>query len=141
MMAVDRNLKAKTKGCLTYRGYFYFGRGRTCRFASFRCGLSVAIEYLPAGRGLRRPVRTFSTKRSTSKSASRAISSRIPIRISRNRGLRYIALTMHQEFGRYYCRREKTGSGVKDANACLFADVGNMAEIPGYEVIDLIDRR
>src|SRR5436190_4720223 len=122
-------------------GNCYFDLERFCGCDVFLFGSSVVIEYLPAGRELRRPVRTSSTKRSSSKSVSRAISSRILIRISRNRGLRYIALTMHQELRRYYGRREKTCGGVEDANPCLFANVGNVPEIPGYEIIDLIEGR
>jgi hypothetical protein len=35
---------------------------------------------------------------------------------------------------------EETGGGVEEAEAGLFADVGDVAEIPGDEIIDLMKR-
>lgn len=44
-----------------------------------------------------------------------------------------------EEFGGDDGRRGEAGGGVEEAQARLFADVGEMAEIPGDEVIELID--
>ena len=47
--------------------------------------------------------------------------------------------TMHQKFGRYYRRREKSGGSVEHTQPCLFADVRDVSKIPGDEIIDLIE--
>ena len=49
--------------------------------------------------------------------------------------------TMHQKFGRDYCRRKESGGGVEDTHAGLFSDVCDVSEIPCDEIIDLVERR
>ena len=50
-------------------------------------------------------------------------------------------LAVDEEFGRDYGGRKETGGGVEKADASLFADVGDVAEVPRDEVIDLVERR
>ena len=47
---------------------------------------------------------------------------------------------MNQKFRRDDDGREKSGGGVKESYAGLFADIGEMAEIPGDKIIDLVKR-
>ena len=49
--------------------------------------------------------------------------------------------TMDEEFGRDDCRRKEPGGGIEESDAGLFSHVRNMPEIPGDEVIDLVERR
>src|SRR5437773_2574627 len=48
---------------------------------------------------------------------------------------------MNEEFGCHDDRREETGGSVKKPQPSLLSDIGNMAEIPGNQVIDLVERR
>jgi hypothetical protein len=43
-----------------------------------------------------------------------------------------------QELGRDYYRREEAGGGVEHSESGLFADVGDVAEVPGDEIVDLV---
>jgi hypothetical protein len=47
---------------------------------------------------------------------------------------------MHQKFRRDYLRRKETGRGIEHPDPSLLAHIGEMAEIPCNEVIDLMDR-
>ena len=46
---------------------------------------------------------------------------------------------MDQEFGRDDDRGEEARGGVKEAEAGLFSDVGDMSKIPGHQIVDLVD--
>ena len=48
--------------------------------------------------------------------------------------------TVNEELGRDDDRREESGSGVEQAYAGLFADIGEVAEVPRDEIIDLVKR-
>lgn len=61
--------------------------------------------------------------------------------ILRNQGRpnsRFISDGMNQKFRRYDHGGKEAGGGIKQPKTGLFADVGDMAEIPGDEVIDLV---
>lgn len=46
---------------------------------------------------------------------------------------------VHQEFGCNDRRREKAGCGVEQTDPGLFPYVGDMAEIPSDEIVDLVN--
>ena len=45
---------------------------------------------------------------------------------------------MNEEFGRDYYGGEEAGGGVEHSESRLFADVGDVAEVPGDEIVDLV---
>lgn len=47
---------------------------------------------------------------------------------------------MNEKFGCDYGRGEEAGVGIETAEAGLFADVGQVAEIPGDKIVDLMYR-
>ncbi len=46
---------------------------------------------------------------------------------------------VYEKFGCDDNWREESGGGVEHTEACLFTDVGNVAEIPCDEIVDLVD--
>src|SRR6185369_10709183 len=49
-------------------------------------------------------------------------------------------LTVDEKLGCYDHRREESGGGIKKAQAGLLSDIGDVSEIPRYQVIDLVKR-
>ena len=53
---------------------------------------------------------------------------------------RFSLLTVDEKLGCYDHRREESGGGIKKAKAGLLSDIGDVSEIPRYQVIDLVKR-
>src|SRR5215213_10345103 len=49
------------------------------------------------------------------------------------------SLTMHQKLWGDYCGRKKARGCIEDTDSCLFSDIRDMPEVPGDEVIDLVE--
>lgn len=47
---------------------------------------------------------------------------------------------MHEKLGSHDHGREKSRGGIKQSHSCLLSDIGEVAEIPGHQIIDFMIR-